>query len=615
MIAYYTPFGPARPVSVHVLRITLSAGWLPRLGSLGLVLLWLTAPPVAAKHVRELLRPDGTLMLGTGFRGSLDVSGFAVELDAARGPVLRAVAPTATGWSALGTGTQGSSAVLALAVIGNDLYVGGVFTAVGGVSASRIAKWNGTSWSALGAGVNSTVNALAVVGSDLYAAGDFSAAGSVSVNYVAKWNGTSWSALGSGLGSAPGVQTSIRALAVAGSDLYAGGNFTTAGGSSANYVAKWNGSSWSALGSGVDNLVYALAVVGSNLYAGGNFTMAGGVSVSRIARWNGSSWSALGSGVTSNVYALAVMGKDFYVGGIFGTAGGISASRVAKWNGSSWSALGSGINNNSVLSLAVVGSNLYAGGNFTTAEGVSASRVAQWNGTSWSALGAGVSSGGNTVYALAGGGSNLYVGGNFTTAGDVSASRIAHWNTLTPLPVTLHYFSGRMTESGALLGWATAREDNNAYFQIERSRDRNAGSGLSFESIATVPTQAVDGNAITELTYSFTDPQPLPGINYYRLSQTDRDGSRTIASTIIALSREEPLTVLFPNPVSAAGEASIEPVITHMGYQISDLLGRIVQRQDAPGVLGRVSLGSLPAGVYLLRVQTQAGSKTFRLVR
>src|SRR5207302_484139 len=82
-------------------------------------------------------------------------------------------------------------------------------------------------------------------------------------NYVAKWDGTSWSALGSGMNDA------VHALAVSGSDLYVGGFFRTAGGGAANYIAKWNGSSWSALGSGMNSEVRALSVSGSGLYAGG----------------------------------------------------------------------------------------------------------------------------------------------------------------------------------------------------------------------------------------------------------------------------------------------------------------------------------------------------------
>jgi len=150
------------------------------------------------------------------------------------------------------------------------------------VIAKGIAKWNGTSWTALGSGMDGPVNALAVSGSDVYAGGYFTTAGGSAANFIAKWNGSSWSALGSGMGG--GAYPSVSALAVWGSDVYAGGYFTTAGGSAVDYIAKWDGSSWSALGSGLNSSVSALVVSGSDLYAGGRFTTAGGKVSAFIAR-------------------------------------------------------------------------------------------------------------------------------------------------------------------------------------------------------------------------------------------------------------------------------------------------------------------------------------------
>src|SRR5207247_2849573 len=113
------------------------------------------------------------------------------------------------------------------------------------------------------------VYAAVVDGSgNLYIGGDFTIVGDVFANHIAKWNGSSWTALGSGMNG------SVYALAVSGSDLYAGGYFTTAGGSAATNIAKWDGSSWTALGSGMSRfgiytIVYALSVSGSDVYAGG----------------------------------------------------------------------------------------------------------------------------------------------------------------------------------------------------------------------------------------------------------------------------------------------------------------------------------------------------------
>lgn len=327
-------------------------------------------------------------------------------------------------WSALGSGVNGT--VRSLAVIGSELYAGGFFGSAGGVAVNCIAKWNGIHWTALGSGVAGEVLALAVAGTDLYAGGSFSKAGGVATGSVAKWNGNAWSALGSG------VWASVYALAASGTNLYAAGSFDRTGEGVANRIAKWNGSSWSPLGSGLSGRVYAVALRGTDLYAAGEYAIEGGVAAPHIAKWNGSEWSGLGSGPNSVVRTLAVHGPDLYVGGAFPTSGGVpGTSCIAKWNESGWLALGSGING-IVAALAVSGSDLYAGGNFTTAGGVAANGVAKWNGSEWSALGTGLTRSryapSGIVFALAASGSDVYAAGDFTTAGGKSVGYIAKWN-------------------------------------------------------------------------------------------------------------------------------------------------------------------------------------------
>lgn len=302
-----------------------------------------------------------------------------------------------------------------------NVYVGGIFTSIGSTVANNIAKWDGTSWSSLGSGVDSVsttaVYALAVSGSDLYVAGTFTMAGGVSVKNIARWNGASWSALGSG------TNGDVYSLAATGSDLYVGGDFTSAGGVNAKNIAKWNGSSWSALAPGTGGAVYAIATNGTGLYAAGDFTTAGLVNASHIARWDGASWSALGNGTSETISALAMVGSDLYAGGNFTTAGLVSAGHIAKWNGSDWSAVGDGTNGY-VTALTAIGNTLFVGGGFTLAGEVSAGRIAKWDGVSWSALGSGTDGG---VYALAIGGNSLFAGGQFTKAGLKSSVYFAEW--------------------------------------------------------------------------------------------------------------------------------------------------------------------------------------------
>jgi hypothetical protein len=285
--------------------------------------------------------------------------------------------------------------------VGNEVVVGGNFTSADGVSANRVARFNTltNTWSRLGTGSSNGVSggfypyvyALAVVGNEVVVGGFFSSAGGVSANNVARFNTltNTWSRLGTG--SSNGVSGGdVLALAVVGNEVYVGGSFTSAGGVSANRVARFNTATntWSSLGTGSSNgvsggNVYALAVVGNEVYVGGNFTSAGGVSANRVARFNTltNTWSALGTGssngVFGNVGALAVVGNEVVVGGGFTSAGGVSANSVARFNTltNTWSALGTGSSNGvsgPVFALAVVGNEVVVGGNFTSAGGVSA---------------------------------------------------------------------------------------------------------------------------------------------------------------------------------------------------------------------------------------------------
>jgi len=321
-------------------------------------------------------------------------------------------------WQAIG-GFSGLPIVKALAVFddgsGEALYVGGDFVTVDGVTVNRIAKWDGTTWSALsgpsGTGFDHTVESLVVYndgnGDALYAGGNFTTAGGVTVNHIARWDGSSWSALSGPAGT--GADNWVGALAVydsgSGDALYAGGDFTTAGGVTVNRIARWDGTAWSALtgpfDTGVDGSVYALTA-GDSLYAGGTFSTAGGVTVNEVARWDGSAWFDLtgpfGTGIDYHwVHELEVYndgtGDALYVGGWFTYAGGIMAYNIARWDGVDWSDL-SGPSGNGTLdgvdALEVYndgdGDALYVGGWFTVAGGITVNRIAKWNGTLFSDL-------------------------------------------------------------------------------------------------------------------------------------------------------------------------------------------------------------------------------------
>lgn len=391
--------------------------------------------------VRAVVRaPSGLIYLAGDFTICEETRAFHVV---AYDPGLRRFLPLSEG-NANGV----DSSATALAMIGNDLYVGGTFVNAGGRPASRVARWDGQRWHTLGTGdaegVFGEVAALAVAdGGALLVAGEFTHAGAMVARNIARWDGTAWSALGAGVGAGGRV----RALAVQGSDVYAGGLFDNAGNGPARNIARWDGTVWSTLGSGLGSVsdgdgVYSLATGsgGNLLVAGGNFQNAGPLRVNNIARWDGNAWAPFGSseavGTDSTVQALYVAGDVVHAGGSFLFVAGQSARYVARWNGAAWSELG-GLPNvedddgvdSVVRAMLSVNGQLQVVGGFRMAGDVIANRYAVFDGERWLAAGNNAGSGVNgTINALVRWRGQLIVGGVFSQAGGLPANNIAAWN-------------------------------------------------------------------------------------------------------------------------------------------------------------------------------------------
>ncbi len=440
--------------------------------------------PAASEGVSPagMLNPDGTLNLSRDFSGSLDLSGYNVNIDPLRGPVFSAEGKgdanpeaVANQWGKMGSGGGAfNDSISDIAVSGTNVYVVGDFLNAGGVpAADRVAKWDGLSWSSLGANGGGdgpvwwSVYTVAVSGSNVYIGGSFSQIynGSTLIEAadgIARWDGTHWNALGSnGAGDGALKNGYVYDIAISGSNVYVGGYFTNVNNNgtvlgAADYVAKWNGTNWSALGSnGAGNgslnaSVFTLTTdANGNLYLGGSFTNveSGTIlgtlqSADYIAKWNGSNWSALGTGISPSygalngeVYAIAVNGTTVYAGGSFSSINNKGtaipeARHIAKFDGSNWSALGGngaggGSLSGNVSDILIDGSNIYVSGAFTDVNNngavqANADYVAKWNGTAWSGLGNNGAANGSigkpqnaygTVMAMVG--SNLLLGGIF----------------------------------------------------------------------------------------------------------------------------------------------------------------------------------------------------------
>ena len=128
-------------------------------------------------------------------------------------------------------------AVDAILPVRDDLYIGGAFTKVQGISNFDYLAWlpaGQSHYAMLGGGLDGVVRALAWWKNKLVVAGDFTMeAGLLGLGHIGLWDGGQWSPLGSGTDQA------VLALAVDKNFIYAGGIFTTAGGKTADNFDRW----------------------------------------------------------------------------------------------------------------------------------------------------------------------------------------------------------------------------------------------------------------------------------------------------------------------------------------------------------------------------------------
>jgi hypothetical protein len=168
------------------------------------------------------------------------------------------------------------------------------------------------------------------------------------------------------------------------------------------------------------------------------------------------------------------------------------------------------------------------------------------------------------------------------------------------LPIQLLYIEARNDAGDVLLEWKTASEINNDYFSIERSTDL-----VHFETVAEVDGA---GTSLQPLLYQWHDRQAPAGKVYYRLRQTDYDGTSTLSKVVGLVTQADAVSVglveqesrLVVNGLTPGADATVVLMGLH---------GRVWQqanlRSDATGAVSlSISSIGLSRGVYIARIQT-----------
>jgi len=187
-----------------------------------------------------------------------------------------------------------------------------------------------------------------------------------------------------------------------------------------------------------------------------------------------------------------------------------------------------------------------------------------------------------------------------TSFSDWTASDVVN----NSLPITLTYFGAQPAQESILLSWTTATEINNSYFILERSVD-----GVTWDNIYTCDGA---GTSTQQHVYSFDDQNPLQGINYYRLKQTDIDGAFTYSSVVSAKIKNETIDfIVYPNP-GTIDELTVQLQSTRdeiATITIHDMYGREmcsgqVEISGSPIQIKISDICHVPMGEYILSVQS-----------
>lgn len=192
-----------------------------------------------------------------------------------------------------------------------------------------------------------------------------------------------------------------------------------------------------------------------------------------------------------------------------------------------------------------------------------------------------------TNFALTGSASNFLAPGAPLSGGNC-----------TILPVTLSAFTASIVEGGVSLQWQTSAEINNAGFDIERSANGSTG-WISIGSVAGA------GSTNQAQEYTFTDPSPLSGNNYYRLNQKDFDG-RSVYSKVVSVNFSEKISGLSLYPTVATSQITLsvtDRALLHTPVVILNNQGKVMQRLLLDQMKKDINISRLQSGMYFLKTE------------
>lgn len=231
--------------------------------------------------------------------------------------------------------------------------------------------------------------------------------------------------------------------------------------------------------------------------------------------------------------------------------------------------------------------------------------VCRWNGSTWKDHGNGVTSGNTSAGTVRSSG----------TISSFSPFTLGSTTTENPLPIELIHFSAAPKGNVVDLKWTTASETNNQFFSIQRSKN-----AIDFQEIGKVSGA---GNSNTTLDYNSKDLNPLSGVSYYRLKQTDFNGDFTYSPIEAVNFKNQNNPIEFnvsPNPASEWLEVNFNhadvPIKTIEVLDIrgNKIINAMLNEMETSAKTIKFNVEKIPAGVYFVKLSDGYYIQTKKIV-
>jgi len=178
----------------------------------------------------------------------------------------------------------------------------------------------------------------------------------------------------------------------------------------------------------------------------------------------------------------------------------------------------------------------------------------------------------------------------------------------SPLPVELLFFTASPVDNKEVLCiWKTASEINNDYFTVERSID-----GINFQKTGIVDGS---GNSSAVLNYSFTDKHPYMATSYYRLRQTDFNGTYSYSQVVAVRIFENASDILvYPNPSNGIFSIIKNNTTIPVDLLLYDTAGRLIWKNHFTDMSMQVDIQNFGKGIYSLQTIAEGVNKNFKII-